>query len=162
MKQESSFKYVFFALAVMAVVLIAGLIVSGYSSLRDVHDLVPIVSPMTSMAMLMALLVAAFLIAAAIASYVYHDARKRGLDPWLWATVAAFIPYFIGLIIYLVMRKSARHRCAKCGRSLQSDFSNCPYCGEPATLKCGKCGLAIAPDWKVCPRCTSPLNGSEK
>ena len=55
---------------------------------------------------------AIFAIAAAIAAYVYQDAKRRGLDPWLWATVAAFVPYFIGLIIYLVMRQSARGACA--------------------------------------------------
>jgi RNA polymerase subunit RPABC4/transcription elongation factor Spt4 len=105
---------------------------------------------------------ALFIIAAFIAAYIYQDAKKRGLDPWLWATVAAFVPYFIGLIIYLVMRRSARRNCSKCGRSLQSDFSICPYCGEPLSLKCRKCGEAVAPDWKVCPRCAAPLDHAEE
>lgn len=37
---------------------------------------------------------------------VYHDANKRrDCSPWLWALAAAFVPCYIGVIIYLVIRK---------------------------------------------------------
>jgi hypothetical protein len=40
-----------------------------------------------------------------IAIWVYKDAESRGMSGILWALVAIFVPYFIGLIIYLVVRK---------------------------------------------------------
>ncbi len=37
---------------------------------------------------------------------VYHDANKRiDCSPWLWALAAAFVPCYIGVIIYLIIRK---------------------------------------------------------
>lgn len=37
---------------------------------------------------------------------VYRDANKRvDASPWLWAIVAALAPSFIGVIIYLIIRK---------------------------------------------------------
>jgi RNA polymerase subunit RPABC4/transcription elongation factor Spt4 len=159
MNHNSAFKYVFFALTALVLVLFFGLLLRRAIPIFGTHT-PPLI--MTRPIMMALPVMVFFIIAAAIAAYVYKDARQRGLDPWLWATVAAFVPYFIGLIIYLVTRQSARRLCAKCGRSLQSDFSNCPYCGESVSMKCQKCGQAIAPDWKVCPHCAAPLNGSEK
>lgn len=40
-----------------------------------------------------------------IAVFVYKDASKRvDCTPWLWALVAALVPSFIGLVIYLIIR----------------------------------------------------------
>lgn len=40
-----------------------------------------------------------------IAIFVYKDASKRqDCSPILWALVAAFVPSFIGLVIYLLVR----------------------------------------------------------
>lgn len=40
-----------------------------------------------------------------IAVFVYKDAAKRqDCSPILWALVAAFVPSFIGLVIYLLIR----------------------------------------------------------
>ena len=37
---------------------------------------------------------------------VYKDAAKRvDCSPWLWAIVAALAPCFIGVIVYLIIRK---------------------------------------------------------
>lgn len=37
---------------------------------------------------------------------VYRDASKRlDCSPWLWALVAALAPCFIGVIVYLIIRK---------------------------------------------------------
>ena len=159
MNHNSTFKYIFFTLAALVLFLFFGLLFKRSAMIGGIH------SPLMIMGrplLLVLPVLAMFMIAAFIAVYVYQDARQRGLDPWLWATVAAFVPYFIGLIIYLVARQSARRSCAKCGRTLQSDFSNCPYCGEPLSLKCRKCGEAVAADWKVCPHCSTPLSESAK
>lgn len=36
---------------------------------------------------------------------VYRDANKRvDCSPWLWALVAALVPSFVGVVIYLIIR----------------------------------------------------------
>lgn len=41
-----------------------------------------------------------------IAVCVYRDADKRvDCSPWLWALVAALVPSYLGLIIYLIVRR---------------------------------------------------------
>ena len=41
-----------------------------------------------------------------IAVWVYKDAKSRGMNGVLWAILAIIIPYFIGIIIYLIVRRS--------------------------------------------------------
>lgn len=37
---------------------------------------------------------------------VYKDADKRiDCNPWLWALVAALVPSFIGLVVYMIIRR---------------------------------------------------------
>ena len=39
-----------------------------------------------------------------IAFVVYKDAVKRGvLSPLVWAMVAAFVPFYIGLLLYVLL-----------------------------------------------------------
>jgi len=45
------------------------------------------------------------IIAVLIAVWVYKDAESRGMSGILWLLIVIFVPYFIGLIIYLVVRK---------------------------------------------------------
>lgn len=41
-----------------------------------------------------------------IAVCVYRDADKRiDCSPWLWALVAALVPSYLGLVVYLVIRR---------------------------------------------------------
>ena len=40
-----------------------------------------------------------------IAVFVYRDAEERGMEPKIWMMVAAFLPFCIGLIIYLIKRR---------------------------------------------------------
>lgn len=94
---------------------------------------------------------------AVIAPVVYSDAKKRGMDPWLWATVATFIPFLIGIIIYLVARSNGRATCENCGRPIRSDFKACPYCGHTRVHVCPQCGRPVSPDWKLCPYCARRL-----
>ena len=54
------------------------------------------------------------------------------MDPYLWMATAAYVPNFVGLIAYLVMRKQ---------------FSM-------GILKCTNCSMEIKRDWKYCPNCS--------
>lgn len=88
-----------------------------------------------------------------VATAVYKDAKRRSLDPWLWATVATFVPFFLGIIVYLVVRSNGRSTCERCGRVVRSDYKLCPYCGHPRELLCPQCSKPISPSWKICPNC---------
>jgi RNA polymerase subunit RPABC4/transcription elongation factor Spt4 len=92
-----------------------------------------------------------------IAIPVYRDAAKRGLDPWLWAAVATFVPFLIGVVIYLVVRSERMAVCVNCGKSIRSEFKICPYCGQNQGIFCPQCGKSMAADWKVCPHCGQKL-----
>ena len=97
-----------------------------------------------------------------IAIIVYKDASKRGMDPWYWATVASFVPLFIGVIVYLLERRSVKRTCLNCGEGLQENFKVCPYCGQNQEISCEKCQKAIAPDWKLCPYCGAVLHKEQE
>lgn len=92
-----------------------------------------------------------------IAVFVYRDAKKRGMNPWLWALVSLFGPNFIGLIIYLIVRSNYGKKCLSCGKQVNPDFQVCPYCGSSLKEKCSKCGREVASDWNVCPHCNNEL-----
>ena len=119
----------------------------GFRSIIWPHSIVGILRPFTF-----------FLIyVLVVGSLVYRDASKRGMDPWLWAAVAAFVPFLIGVVIYLVVRSNGQIVCANCGRTIRSDYKVCPYCGKSRELLCSGCRRPVAPEWKICPYCETRL-----
>lgn len=95
-----------------------------------------------------------------IGVFVYRDAKARGMDPLLWTLLAVFAPGFIGLIIYLVIRREhVRLSCPKCGGEVQQSFVSCPACGQKLAASCGRCGMALRPEWKLCPQCGAEITG---
>lgn len=58
---------------------------------------------------------------------VYRDAVKRDTNPWLWALVAAFVPSFIGLLIYLLVRNDYAVLAPGEQRTNPSAKANNPY-----------------------------------
>ena len=86
-----------------------------------------------------------------IAVYVYQDAKRRGMEPILWALVAAIVPWFIGLIIYLLVRSGhSALRCVKCGASVEEHYTVCPQCGAELKSRCPSCDRFVQPDWHLC------------
>jgi hypothetical protein len=51
------------------------------------------------------LIIVLFLVAPILIAFVvYKDALKRGvLSPFVWALVAAFVPFYIGLLLYVIL-----------------------------------------------------------
>ena len=49
---------------------------------------------------------------------VYHDAKKRGMEPLLWALVATLVPYLLGLIAYLIIRHPIQSFCPSCSQPI--------------------------------------------
>ncbi len=111
----------------------------------------------TPMIHMMPLLLVFGLYAIVAGLLVHRDASRRGMDPWLWTCIAVFVPAFIGVVIYLVVRTSSGRSCVNCGKSIQGDFRHCPYCGHAAGSHCHKCNRAIEANWKVCPNCGNQL-----
>ena len=153
-KHNSVFKYVFFVLAALIVSLIVfavGMVLTRGVGPDDRAVLYIMIVPLVVLLGLLAL----------IATLVYKDASKKGMDPWLWATVATFMPNLIGVIIYLIVRYNVKKTCVACGKGLQSDFMVCPYCGASQELLCPGCGVPTSPEWKMCPHCGQDLNKLE-
>ena len=93
-----------------------------------------------------------------IGIYVYQDAKNRGMEAILWTAISVLIPYFIGLIIYLVVRYNhAAHRCHRCGASVKDSYTLCPQCGAELKSTCPSCGAYIEPDWHLCAHCGTEL-----
>jgi hypothetical protein len=81
-------------------------------------------------AALVPLIILVLLYIAVVAPVVFRDASRRDLDPWLWTSVATFLPYLLGVILYLVRRSDVGRRCPGCGRPVASDWQVCPACRQ--------------------------------
>lgn len=149
-RHNSIFKYVFIILATLVVLLVA--FAMGLVFIKGV-------GPDDRAVAYIMLLPTAFALGllALIATLVYKDAKKKGMDPWLWATVATFMPNLIGVIIYLIVRYNVKKTCVACSKGLQGDFMVCPYCGASQELLCPSCEAPTAPEWNICPHCGSRL-----
>ncbi len=96
-----------------------------------------------------------------IGVYVYRDARERGMEPVLWTLVAMLIPYFVGLVVYLIVRQSRATTCAQCGRGVPADAAFCLHCGASLQVGCPACGRPVAAGAAFCPSCGTRLAGSD-
>ncbi len=111
---------------------------------------------MIIIAVLLLVLIAAALLL--IGRFVWRDAKLRNMNAAAWTITALFLPAFIGLGLYLIARigHSPLH-CPTCGKTVQENFSRCPYCGEELKLCCPSCGAPVEEGWKICPHCAAPL-----
>jgi RNA polymerase subunit RPABC4/transcription elongation factor Spt4 len=93
--------------------------------------------------------------------FVFRDARKRGMPAALWTIVAVFVPYFVGLIIYLIVRQSKQLTCCSCGASASVEAAFCPRCGRPLQQLCTRCKVRLPNDARFCPGCGTQLAAAE-
>lgn len=108
------------------------------------------------------MMIAAFfsiIVVAIIGIIVFKDAKKLGMNEWLWILVVIYVPNGLGIIIYLIMRSSEKkkRRCIKCSEPIDPNFALCPHCGHKLKESCPSCDKAIESEWKVCPYCSSQL-----
>ena len=85
--------------------------------------------------------------------FVYRDAKSRGMEPLLWALVAVLVPYFVGVIIYLIVRQQALAQCPSCGQRMTPGATYCPACGKPMRMVCQACKAAVPAGARFCPAC---------
>lgn len=65
-----------------------------------------------------------------ISVFVYKDAESRGMNGLIWALIVIFVPSYIGLIIYFVVRENeGAYECANCHASVKANQDYCPKCG---------------------------------
>jgi len=92
-----------------------------------------------------------------IARFVYSDAKARRMDPIVWTLVAVFVPYFIGLVAYLVVRKPLAENCGACGRPVLETQAFCPFCGNQVRVQCPNCQTIADSSFAFCPKCGTAL-----
>ena len=88
---------------------------------------------------------------------VYYDAERRGMEPLMWALVAALVPYLLGLIAYLVVRHPVQVVCTVCGQPFSATDIFCKNCGHAVQTKCSSCGQPAAACARFCPQCGTRL-----
>ena len=96
-------------------------------------------------------------------SWVYIDARERGMPrPLLWSILTLFGNVF-ALMVYLISRPAdaPELRCPKCAKTLNGSKAGCPYCGaDLSSAFCPQCQYPLKPDWTFCPSCRSSITKS--
>lgn len=89
--------------------------------------------------------------------YIYADSRRRGMRHVMWTLLTIFIPYFIGAILYFVLRDPLLMPCPKCTVHCRSTFVYCPKCGAELSPSCPECKRAVEPNWNRCAYCGKQL-----
>ena len=66
-----------------------------------------------------------------LCAWVYRDAQNKGMNGVLWTAVVFFVPSYIGLIIYLIIRiDNHKITCSKCNKKVNGKNKFCSNCGE--------------------------------
>lgn len=93
--------------------------------------------------------------------YVYRDAKRRGMHPGLWTILVLILSggyFFIGLIIYLLVREPLPYTCPQCAAIVNARFNFCPNCKYNLHPACPQCQREVSDDDKFCPYCASELH----
>jgi len=78
------------------------------------------------------IMLVAVAIQAAIAVWVYKDAKARGMDNAVLLTVLTIFTGLLGLLIYILMRpKGNLVACPFCQKKRLEGSAKCPHCGNP-------------------------------
>jgi hypothetical protein len=92
-------------------------------------------------------------------SWVFVDARSRGVRRApLWAFLTA-LSLAIGLVVYLIARPEhpGTLTCPGCGKDVDGG-AYCPHCGRDLTAAfCATCRYPLKPDWAFCPACRTEI-----
>jgi len=97
--------------------------------------------------------------------YVYRDAKRRGMNPALWTLLVLILSggyFFIGLIIYLLVREPLPYTCPQCAATVNARFNFCPSCKYNLHPACPQCQREVSDDDKFCPYCATELHHAPK
>ena len=87
-----------------------------------------------------------------LVGFIYADAKRRQMRHVMWAWLA-LVPYFLGVILYFLMRDPLPTPCPKCGTDVPQAFAFCPGCGTAVHPTCSQCGKLLRFEWANCPYC---------
>jgi RNA polymerase subunit RPABC4/transcription elongation factor Spt4 len=96
--------------------------------------------------------------------YVYRDAKRRGMNPALWTILVLILSggyFFIGLIIYLLVREPLPFTCPQCAATVSARYNFCPNCKYNLHPACPHCQHEVADTDKFCPYCGAELTQSK-
>jgi len=94
-----------------------------------------------------------FLVWIPLIGYVHGDAKRRRMRHVMWTLLSIFIPNFIGIILYFLLRDPLPRPCPACGKTAEGSFSFCPHCGAGLALSCPQCHRPIEAGWGNCAYC---------
>jgi hypothetical protein len=92
-------------------------------------------------------------------TWVYVDARARGVRRAPLFAFLTVISSVVGLVVYLIARPEdlARLRCPGCGRDVNGG-AFCPHCGRDlSSALCSACRYPLKADWAFCPACRNEI-----
>jgi hypothetical protein len=93
--------------------------------------------------------------------YVYRDAKRRGMHPALWTLLVLILSggyFFIGFIIYLLVREPLPYTCPQCAATVNARFNFCPNCKYNLHPACPACQREVDDNDKFCPYCAAELH----
>jgi hypothetical protein len=62
--------------------------------------------------------------------FVFADAQRRAMRPFLWVLVAALFPHLLGFLLYFVLRQPIASTCSHCGQIIPLNQRFCSWCGS--------------------------------
>jgi double zinc ribbon protein len=92
-------------------------------------------------------------------TWVYVDARGRGVRRAPLFAFLTVISSLIGLVVYLMARPEDLKRltCPGCAREVNGG-AFCPHCGRDlSSAICSACRYPLKPDWAYCPACRNEV-----
>jgi len=95
-------------------------------------------------------------------SWVYVDARERGLPRAPLYAFLTVISSLVGLVVYLIARPEEGRSlsCSGCGREVDGG-AFCPHCGRDLSASiCATCRYPLKADWAYCPSCRTEIKAS--
>ncbi len=91
-----------------------------------------------------------------LVGFIYADAKRRRMRHVMWAWLA-LVPYFVGVILYFILRDPLPTPCPRCGADVPRAFAFCPACGASVHPTCSQCGKPLQNEWMNCPHCGVPV-----
>ena len=92
-------------------------------------------------------------------TWVYVDARDRGVRRAPLYAFLTVLSSLVGLLVYLIARPEEPHRlaCPGCGREVNGG-AFCPHCGRDLSRSiCPACRYPLQADWAYCPACRTEV-----
>ncbi|MFH1573070.1 MAG: zinc ribbon domain-containing protein [Acidobacteriota bacterium] len=87
-----------------------------------------------------------------LVGFIYADAKRRRMRHVMWAWLA-LVPYFVGVILYFILRDPLPTPCPRCGTHVPRAFAFCQGCGAAVHPTCPQCGKQLESEWQNCPHC---------